>query len=69
MYLMYALFVVGYTLMGVNGIPVEGRFLQNDGTDAMEIINSPHNYPINLKFGRTKLTTNEKIMLASMFHS
>lgn len=69
MYLMYALFVVGYTLMGVNGIPVEGRFLQNDGTDAMEIIKSPHNYPISLKFGRTKLTTNEKIMLASMFHS
>ncbi|XP_061183055.1 trafficking protein particle complex subunit 4-like [Saccostrea echinata] len=60
---------VGHTLLAINGVPVEGRFLQSDGKDAMEIINSPQNYPINLKFGRTKLTTNERIMLGSMFHS
>jgi hypothetical protein len=62
-------FTVGHTLLAINGVPVEGRFLQSDGKDAMEIISSPQNYPINLKFGRTKLTTNERIMLASMFHS
>lgn len=27
------------------------------------------NYPVSLKFGKSKLTTNERIMLASMFHS
>ena len=27
------------------------------------------NYPINIKFGRPKLTSNQKIMMASMFHS
>ena len=63
------LLLVGHTLLAVNGIPLEGRYLQTDSQDAMEIIAAPENYPINLKFGRTKLTTNERIMLASMFHS
>ncbi|XP_069121131.1 trafficking protein particle complex subunit 4-like [Argopecten irradians] len=60
---------VGHTLLSVNGVPAEGRFLKSDGKDIMDIIAAEENYPINLKFGRTKLTTNERIMLASMFHS
>ncbi len=31
------------------------------------MISSKENYPLNLKFGRPKTTTNEKIVLASMF--
>lgn len=59
---------IGHTLLAVNGIPADGRFLQ-DGRDILEVVATEENYPISLKFGRPKLTTNEKIMLASMFHS
>ena len=61
-------FTVGHTLLGINGIAAEGRFLQ-DGRDILEEVATEENYPISIKFGRPKLTTNEKIMLASMFHS
>ncbi|GAB6027422.1 Trafficking protein particle complex subunit 4, variant 2 [Chamberlinius hualienensis] len=54
--------------MAVNGVVVSGRQLE-DGRDAFEVINNEANYPISLKFGRPKLNTNEKIFLASMFHS
>ncbi|KAJ8320810.1 hypothetical protein KUTeg_002397 [Tegillarca granosa] len=63
------LFVVGHTVLSVNGVPVEGRFLQTDGRDVMEMLAMEENFPLDIKFGRPKLTTNEKIMLASMFHS
>ncbi|KAK3587913.1 hypothetical protein CHS0354_014427 [Potamilus streckersoni] len=59
---------VGHTVLAINGKPVEGRYLQ-DGRDIMEFLASPENFPLDVKFGRPKLTTNEKIMLASMFHS
>ncbi|CAE1225188.1 TRAPPC4 [Acanthosepion pharaonis] len=59
---------VGHTVLGINGIQAEGRFLR-DGRDILEVLAAEENYPINIKFGRPKLTTNEKIMLASMFHS
>lgn len=58
---------VGHALMAINGEAVTGRKLPN-GIDAMEVIQNPENYPISLKFGRPKLKTNERIMLASMFH-
>merc|ERR1712002_1084639 len=35
----------------------------------MEVINDEKNYPISIKFGRPQLTSNQKIMMASMFHS
>ena len=57
----------GHALMAINGESVTGRKLAN-GIDAMEVIQNPENYPISLKFGRPKLKTNERIMLASMFH-
>ncbi|XP_052760453.1 trafficking protein particle complex subunit 4-like [Mya arenaria] len=58
---------VGNTLIAINGIPTDGRLW--DGRDITDLLQHEENYPINLKFGRPKLTTNEKIMLASMFHS
>ncbi|VDI08962.1 trafficking protein particle complex subunit 4-like [Mytilus galloprovincialis] len=59
---------VGHCVLGINGITAEGRYLQ-DGREILEVLSSAENYPINIKFGRQKLSTNEKIMLASMFHS
>ncbi|GLH08703.1 hypothetical protein R5R35_006918 [Gryllus longicercus] len=59
--------MVGHVLMAVNGIPVTARQL-DDGRDAFEVIENEECYPLNLKFGRPKMTTNEKIFLASMFY-
>lgn len=60
-------FVVGHVLYAVNGIPVTGKQM-DDGQDVFEVLENKENYPINLKFGRPKMTTNEKIFLASMFY-
>lgn len=61
-------FLVGHALLAINGIPVTGTQL-DDGRDAFEVLSNAENYPLNIKFGRPKLNTNEKIFLASMFHS
>lgn len=61
------LFTVGHVLYAVNGVPVTARQL-DDGRDVFEILDNRENYPIILKFGRPKMTTNEKIFLASMFY-
>lgn len=58
---------VGHTLVSVNGMKVTGQQL-DDGRDAMQVLANEANYPINLKFARPKLTTNEKIFQASMFY-
>lgn len=34
-----------------------------------QVLDKEENYPLNIKFGRPKLSSNQKIMLASMFHS
>lgn len=34
-----------------------------------DILSDEQNYPINIKFGFPRLSANEKIVLASMFHS
>lgn len=59
--------LVGHVLLAVNGVPVSGRKLE-DGKDALEMLDDSSNYPLNLKFGRPKMTVNEKIFLASMFY-
>lgn len=59
---------VGHSLLAINGEPLSGKFLAN-GEDAREFLKKEENYPVSLKFGKSKLTTNERIMLASMFHS
>ena len=60
-------FLVGHILTNLNGLQVNGRQLE-DGRDVKEIIDKPENYPLNLRFCRPKMTTNEKIFLASMFY-
>lgn len=39
-----------------------------EGKDVKELIENEQNYPLTLKFSRPKMTTNEKIFLASMFY-
>ncbi|XP_032670209.1 trafficking protein particle complex subunit 4 [Odontomachus brunneus] len=58
---------VGHVLTAVNGITVTGRELE-DGRDALNMLEQSENFPITLKFSRAKMTTNEKIFLASMFY-
>lgn len=53
--------------MSVNGISLTGQQL-DDGKDVFEVLENSENYPVSLKFGRPKMTTNEKIFLASMFY-
>lgn len=58
---------VGHVLTAVNGTAITGRDLE-DGRDILEMLEQPENFPITLKFSRAKMTTNEKIFLASMFY-
>ncbi|KAM3959577.1 trafficking protein particle complex subunit 4-like protein Trs23 [Aphomia sociella] len=58
---------VGHVLLSVNGALVNGRTIE-DGKDVFEVIETKENYPLSLKFGRARATTNEKIVLASMFY-
>ncbi|XP_075225579.1 trafficking protein particle complex subunit 4-like protein Trs23 isoform X3 [Lycorma delicatula] len=34
----------------------------------MQVLDNPENYPLTLRFARPRMTTNEKIFLASMFY-
>merc|ERR1712168_601993 len=45
-----------------------GRHLE-DGREILDVLAQPENYPVAIKFGKPRQTTNEKIVLASMFHS
>ncbi|KAL4715373.1 hypothetical protein ACJJTC_015144 [Scirpophaga incertulas] len=58
---------VGHVLQSVNGSPVIGRSTE-DGRDVFDLIEVKENYPLSLRFGRARATTNEKIVLASMFY-
>ena len=59
---------VGYSILSINGENLVGRKCgQLDVLD--ELLTNQSNYPISIKFGIPKLTSNEKIVLASMFHS
>jgi len=66
-----SVFAVGHTVLSVNGLVADGRLLKSEGgvRDILDVINDSENYPIAIKFGRAKLSSNEKIMLAGMFHS
>lgn len=59
--------LVGHQLVAVNGITVNGVTLE-DGKDVKEMLETAENYPLNLRFCRPRMTTNEKIFLASMFY-
>ena len=58
---------IGHALLAVNGQPLNYKELP-DGRDVFEFLAEKANFPLNLKFGRPKITTNEKIVLASMFY-
>jgi hypothetical protein len=58
---------VGHVLTAINGTPVTGRQL-DDGRDVFDVLENEELFPLNLKFERLKMTTNEKIFLASMFY-
>lgn len=59
---------VGHAVLAINGAEVNGRFTA-DGKDVLEFLSNPANYPVSIRFGRHRLSSNEKLMLASMFHS
>ncbi|XP_072210904.1 trafficking protein particle complex subunit 4 isoform X1 [Excalfactoria chinensis] len=59
---------VGHAVLAINGAEVNGR-LTADGKDVLEFLGNPNNYPVSIRFGRHRLSSNEKLMLASMFHS
>ncbi|NXC37532.1 TPPC4 protein, partial [Penelope pileata] len=59
---------VGHAVLAINGAEVNGR-LTADGKDVLEFLADPANYPVSIRFGRHRLSSNEKLMLASMFHS
>ena len=50
------------------GTEAKATLEQPDNREVFEIINNKNNYPLNLKFGRPRITTNEKIILASTFY-
>ncbi|XP_065738354.1 trafficking protein particle complex subunit 4 isoform X2 [Phocoena phocoena] len=59
---------VGHAVLAINGVDVSGKYTA-DGKEVLEYLGNPANYPVSIRFGRPRLTSNEKLMLASMFHS
>ncbi|XP_053546028.1 trafficking protein particle complex subunit 4 [Bombina bombina] len=59
---------VGHAVLSINGIDVNGKYAA-DGKEILEVLGNPSNYPLSIRFGRPRLSSNEKLMLASMFHS
>jgi hypothetical protein len=53
----------------VNGTPVTGNELENPARDnVLHFLENEINFPLRLRFGRTRMTTNEKMFLGSMFY-
>lgn len=59
---------VGHAVLSINGVDVCGKNTA-DGKDILEYLKDASNYPVSIRFGRARLSSNEKLMLASMFHS
>uniref|UniRef100_A0A9L0J9W4 Trafficking protein particle complex subunit n=1 Tax=Equus asinus TaxID=9793 RepID=A0A9L0J9W4_EQUAS len=59
---------MGHAVLAINGVDVNGKYTA-DGKEVLEYLGNPANYPVSIRFGRPRLTSNEKLMLASMFHS
>lgn len=60
-----------YTLSSINGIPVLGSKIVFNGQEqaVLDILADQANYPLNIRFQPPTITTNEKIILSSTFHS
>uniref|UniRef100_A0A8D2JQ15 Trafficking protein particle complex subunit n=1 Tax=Sciurus vulgaris TaxID=55149 RepID=A0A8D2JQ15_SCIVU len=59
---------VGHAVLAINGMDVNCKYMA-DGKEVLECLGNPANYPVSIQFGRPHLTSSEKLMLASMFHS
>ncbi|KFO21883.1 26S proteasome non-ATPase regulatory subunit 1 [Fukomys damarensis] len=59
---------VGHAVLAISGVDVNGKHVP-DGKEVLEYLSNPANYPVSIRFGRPRLTSNERLMLASMFHS
>ena len=59
---------VGHVITAVNGQPVSNKKF-SDGSNVLEYLTKPENYPVSLRFSHVKAMINEKLMLLSMFHS
>lgn len=59
---------MGHAVLSINGADVVGKNTA-EGKDIMEHLKDPASYPVSIRFGRARLSSNEKLMLASMFHS
>lgn len=60
---------VGHVLSAVNGISVTGTQIDDEQRrQVKDVLEDSQNFPIDLKFIRPKMTTNEKIVLASTFY-
>merc|ERR1712193_121448 len=59
---------VGHSIISINGETLNGKVLPS-GVSALQYLSDESNYPITLRTGKPKPNTNERIMLASMFHS
>uniref|UniRef100_A0AC34R932 Trafficking protein particle complex subunit n=1 Tax=Panagrolaimus sp. JU765 TaxID=591449 RepID=A0AC34R932_9BILA len=64
---------VKYIISAVNGQPIRGMKFENDTTgkeeDFFEFIDNEENYPVHLSFVPPVRSANDKIVLASTFHS
>lgn len=60
-----------YTVAAINGITVQGTriMMNNEEVDVMEYLSNEANFPLNIRFMPPTITTNEKIILSSTFHS
>ncbi|KAI4815981.1 hypothetical protein KUCAC02_006104 [Chaenocephalus aceratus] len=59
---------VGHAVLSINSADVLGKNTA-EGKDILEYLKDSSNYPVSIRFGRARLSSNEKLMLASMFHS
>lgn len=59
---------MGHAVLSINGVDVAGKNTA-EGRDILDFLADPSSYPVSVRFGRARLSSNEKLMLASMFHS
>ncbi|CAI5450241.1 unnamed protein product [Caenorhabditis angaria] len=62
-----------YYVKSINNSPVSGtRFFvdnEEEPQNVLEFLQKPENFPVTVKFAAPTISTNEKIILSSMFHS
>jgi len=60
---------IGHILLNYNQHEVVGSRVEETGENVLELLQNKENYPVNLRFGIQKLTSNDKIIMASTFHT